>query len=237
MSVKTTIIRGLIALERPDADEIADEIMDGVLLVGYRDEHPDETVRDFHPAARQAAAYAASAVAQGVVSVQEAEPAPEPQQPPAPQPQQAPAAPAAPAAPPASSGKKRRSLDEIVSDTAAEYDVEFTLDDVREWAHPNKVTAKLIEGYAQGLQSAKVEQAVAVPTQPGDPFVAAAPVQQEAPAPQLPAQAPFAAAPDQAREPAPQQPQLQPPAPAPFPGELPEGIAVYQPGPQAPWEM
>ena len=38
-------------------------------------------------------------------------------------------------------------------------------------------------------------------------------------------------------EPAPQQPQLQPPAPAPFPGELPEGIAVYQPGPQAPWEM
>ena len=94
MSVKTTIIRGLIALERPDADEIADEIMDGVLLVGYRDEHPDETVRDFH------------AVAQGVVSVQEAEPAPEPQQPPAPQPQQVPAA---PPAPPASSGKKRRS--------------------------------------------------------------------------------------------------------------------------------
>ena len=228
MSVKTTIIRGLIALERPDADEIADEIMDGVLLVGYRDEHPDETVRDFHPAARQAAAYAASAVAQGVVSVQEAEPAPEPQQPPAPQPQQAPAA---PPAPPASSGKKRRSLDEIVSDTAAEYDVEFTLDDVREWAHPNKVTAKLIEGYAQGLQSAKVEQAVAVPTQPGDPFVAAAPVQQEAPAP--------------APAPAPQQPQFQPPAPAPFPGELPEGIEVYQPeseaaqaaAPKAPWEM
>ena len=231
MSVKTTIIRGLIALERPDADEIADEIMDGVLLVGYRDEHPDETVRDFHAAARQAAAYAASAVAQGVVSVQEAEPAPEPQQPPAPKWTQPPAAPPAPPASPASSGKKRRSLDEIVSDTAAEYDVEFTLDDVREWAHPNKVTAKLIEGYAQGRQSAKVEQAVAVPTQPGDPFVAAAPVQQEAPAP--------------APAPAPQQPQFQPPAPAPFPGELPEGIEVYQPeseaaqaaAPKAPWEM
>ena len=222
MSVKTTIIRGLIALEHPDADEIADEIMDGVLFVGYRGElpaidPPDETVGDFHAAARQAAADAASAVAQGIVSVREVEPVPEPQQPPAPQPQQPPVAP---------SGKKRRSLDEIVSDTAAEYDVEFTLGDVREWAHPNKVTAKLIEGYAQGLQSAKVEQAVAVPTQPGDPFVAA-PVQQEAPAPVA----------------APQQPQFQ--APAPFPGGLPEGIEVYQPeseaapaaAPKAPWEM
>ena len=84
-----------------------------------------------------------------------------------------------------------------------------------------------------------------MPTQPGDPFVAAAPVQREAPAPQ-PAQAPFVAAPDQAREPSgPQQPQFQPPAPAPFPGELPEGIEVYQPeseaapvaAPKAPWEM
>ena len=233
MSVKTIIIRGLIALERPDADEIADEIMDGVLFVGYRDDLPDETAGVAHLSpveeVRQRAADAEAC--QTAVRERNQALAASTPEPPAPQPQQPPVAPPAPPAPPAPSGKKRRSLDEIVSDTAAEYDVEFTLDDVREWAHPNKVTAKLIEGYAQGLQSAKVEQAVAVPTQPGDPFVAAAPVQQEAPAP--------------APAPAPQQPQFQPPAPAPFPGELPEGIEVYQPeseaaqaaAPKAPWEM
>lgn len=230
MSVKTTIIRGLIALERPDADEIADEIMDGTLFVGYQSELPAidppvEKVTAARPSSdeevQQRAADAEAAVRErGQALVANAPRPSAPQQ-----------APVAPPTPPASSGKKRRSLDEIVSDTAAEYDVEFTLDDVREWVHPNKVTAKLIEGYAQGLQSAKVEQAVAVPAQPGDPFVAAAPAQQEAPAP--------------APAPAPQRPQFQPPAPAPFPGELPEGIEVYQPeseaaqaaAPKAPWEM
>lgn len=228
MSLKTTIIRGLLALERPDADEIADDIMDGTLLVVHRDELPAiaPPVEEVQQRATGAEAYQAA--------VQEWDQTPVANvpelttQPPVAQ------TPVAPPAPPAPSGKKRRSLDEIVSDTAAEYDVEFTLGDVREWAHPNKVTAKLIEGYAQGLQSAKVEQAVAVPTQPGDPFVAA-PVQQEAPAPvQQEAPAPVAA---------PQQPQFQ--APAPFPGELPEGIEVYQPeseaapaaAPKAPWEM